>query len=377
MIIVGAGGAGLFLSENVRKNQIQSGSKSLKEPEKITILEEHNKLGLPVQCTGILTDEINKLLSPRDINKFALNKITNTTIFSPNNKVNLKIKTNIIIDNVKFIYHLAKRAEKSGVQILTNHRYIANNGAEIKVRNTLTNKIKILRDSTLIGADGPQSHVAANNNLNTKRDYLLGIQARIKIKDLEKNNIDFYPYIAEYAWSTPENDEISRVGIAVPLKDQNIKNKLFNDFLKKYPGHKLEIQAGLIPLHKPNRKIFLQKKSFSVALVGDAASQIKNTTGGGIIPGMKSALELSKGINSYSKNLKKIDKELYLHYIINRALRNYSDKDWDRLILKVNDEKIKTILENTNRDNALKLVLSLAKHPSMITEGMRALTKIR
>ena len=152
---------------------------------------------------------------------------------------------------------------------------------------------------------------------------------------------------------------------------------MFEDFLKKYPGKIIETQSGLIPLHKPGATICRMQKKFSVALVGDAAGQIKNTTGGGIIPGLKAAEELSKGIEKYPSNTRKLNRELYIHYIINRALRNYTGKDWDRLVSKVNDEKVKSALEKTNRDNAAKLVLSLAKRPSMISEGIIALTKIR
>jgi flavin-dependent dehydrogenase len=372
MIIIGAGSAGLFLSEKQKtKNEKES------KKENIYVIEEHKTLGLPVQCTGILTDEINKLISPRIVDKFTINKITTAKIYSPNNSVELKVKDNIIIDNVKFIEYLAEIAEKKGVKILTNHKYISNAGSEIKIRNLETRKIKTFNDSSLVGADGPQSKVAVNNKLNKERHHLLGIQARVKIKDLDKDKIDFYPHIGEYAWSTPESDEISRVGIAIPLENQDIKSKLFEDFLKKYPGKKLEIQAGLIPLHSPGSKIYHSQKDFSVALVGDAAGQIKNTTGGGIIPGLKAAEELSKGINNYDENLKKINRELYLHYTINRLLKNYTDKDWDRLVLKVNNEKIKSSLENINRDNITRLLFSLAIRPSMISEGLIALSKLR
>jgi digeranylgeranylglycerophospholipid reductase len=378
MIIIGGGSAGLFLAG-------KSENKITGKAEKIFVIEEHNKLGLPVQCTGILTDEINSLVGKNAVKKFAINTIARARIFSPNAHVDLKIKNNIIIDNVKFVEYLADRAEKNklnDVRILTSHRYISNSGAEIKVKNLETEKIKIFRDSILIGADGPQSKVAVNNNLNSKREYLLGIQARVKIKDLDKNRIDFYPHIGEYAWSTPENDEISRVGVAIPLENQKnrnvstLKNKLFEDFLKKYPGKKLEIQAGLIPLHKPGIKISACRKDFSAALLGDAAGQIKNTTGGGIIPGLKAADELSKGINNYQHNLKHLNRELYFHYLLNKSFQKYSDKDWDRLIVKVKNENIQHTLETVNRDNLGKLLFSLATKKGMISEGLTAMRKL-
>ncbi len=369
MIIVGAGSAGLYLSSVYGKN---------KERE-ITIIEEHKQLGLPVQCTGLLTEEINKFIAPEQVRKFTLNKITSAKIYSPNNSVCLKIKDNIVIDNVKFVEYLASTAEKKNSKILTNHRYISNNGREIKVKDLSANKTKMISSNILVGADGPQSSVALNNSLD-KNKFLIGMQARIKIKDLEKSRLDFYPYIGEYAWSVPESDEISRVGIAAPLENKNAK-KIFEDFLKKYPGQKINTQAGLIPFHNPKAKTYRIQKKFSVFLLGDSAGQIKNTTGGGIIPGLKAAAELGNSLSknnpsAYPKNIKNLNRELYLHYIINRALNKYSCKDWDRLIKKVDDEKIKKVLENKNRDNITRLLFSLAKKPSMISEGARAISKL-
>jgi len=383
MIIIGGGSAGLFLAiKRAEQNNINNNSNIYKSDTKekqypkIIVVEEHSKLGQPVQCTGILTDDIYSLIKKNNVNKFTTNIINKTKIFSQNNSVELKLKNNIIIDNVKFIEYLAEKAEKLDVKILTNHKYISNNGKEIKIKAVDENKTKDFTDSILIGADGPLSKVAMQNNLCKNRSHLLGVQARIQLDEPNNNSIDFYPHIGEYAWSTPENKDVSRIGLAIPLARANLKDKLFNDLLKKYPGKKLELQAGLIPLYNPKNKIVKTTQEFSVALVGDAALQIKNTTGGGIIPGLKAASELSFGLNSYNKNLKKLNKELYIHYLLNKSFRKYDDKDWDRLIFKVKDEKIKSIIEQINRDNSNKLIFALAKKRSMISEGLRALVKL-
>jgi digeranylgeranylglycerophospholipid reductase len=369
MIIIGGGSAGLFLAGETQERAI--------------VIEEHKKLGLPVQCTGILTDEIYKIIREAEVKKFTLNKISSTKVFSPNNSVELKIKDNIIIDNQKFIEFLADKAERNDAKILSEHRYISNTGSEIKLKDLKTGEIKYLHERTLIGADGPRSEVAKHNNLTGNKKFLLGIQARMKLSELEKNRIDFYPYIGEYAWSVPETEEISRVGIAVPIGNggsntpDSHANKLFSDFLKKFPGKKLEMQAGLIPLHNPGTKIFMRKKHFSAALVGDSAGQIKNTTGGGIIPGLRAVMGLSMGVENYRQYTGKLRQELYMHYILHKILRNYKGKDWDRLVSKVNDEKIKHAIEQNSRDNILKLLLALAKSPTMIGEGLRAALKFR
>ena len=346
-----------------------------KKPQKeVILIEEHTDIGKPVQCTGILTKEIEKLIPKKDIKKVTLNEINKTEVFSPNNSVITPISKDYIICNVSFIKYLHKQAEKKGVSILQGHRYLGNTGSKIKVKNIATNKIIEFEDNFLVGADGPSSNVAKNNNLyNQKnRKFLTGVQARVKMKDFDKEKIDFYPYIGEYAWFTPESDEIARIGVAAP---RNAK-KIFDDFIKKYPGKILEMQGGPIPLHKPFLKIHRKEKKFSVALIGDSALQIKNTTGGGIIPGLKASVALSEGYNNYSKRLKTLNRELYAHYILNRALRNYREKDWDRLIHKTTSPAVQKILTGTNRDNALKLAIRLAMQPKMIAEGTKATLKM-
>lgn len=380
--VIGGGGAGLYFSQKYKQKNLE---------EEVIVIEEHKEIGKPIQCTGILTDDILKLMPKKDIEKVTLNKITKTTIHSPNNSVQIPISTNYIICNSSFIEQLHNKAEKQEVTIKNGYRYLNNKGSNIEVRNIDTKKIETIKDNALIGADGPGSLVARNNNLMQKRRFLTGVQARVRIKDFDKKNIDFYPYIGDYAWFTPESDEIARIGVAA---EKNAK-QIFDDFIKKYPGKILEMQGGPIPLHKPGTRVqqaerrtqrtersknktefSSQSSRFSVSLVGDSALQIKNTTGGGIIPGMKAAQVLAEDINKYPKKLGKLNRELYTHYTIHKILQKYTNKDWDQLIERTKNENVQKIIRETNRDQALKLLLKLATTPSMIKEGLKAITKL-
>lgn len=393
VVVIGAGGAGLYFSKLYKE----------KNPhEKVTLIEEHKEIGKPVQCTGILTKEILKLIPEKDLKKFTINNITRAEIHSPNNYFLTNISNDYIIDNVAFIDYLAQKTQKAEVEIKTSTRYIKNERNIVTLRNIKTKKIQEIKMNNLVGADGPSSNVAKNNNLYGKREFLTGVQARVRIKDLDKETIKFYPYIGEYAWFAPEGDEIARIGVAA---NSNAK-KIFDDFIKKFPGKILEMQGGPIPLHKPrisaqhaanqptanseqNTKnparnsdrrtqnaVNSSQTTGFVSLIGDSALQIKNTTGGGIIPGLKAAKALSEGLKEYNHNLKPLNRELYIHYLMNKALHNYSDNDWDRLIKKANNPKIKRILSNTNRDEAKKMVLKLIINPKMTLEGFRAGIKL-
>jgi len=118
-------------------------------------------------------------------------------------------------------------------------------------------------------------------------------------------------------------------------------------------------ESGIIPLYKPKQTI--QKDN--VYLIGDAASQVKATTGGGIIPSLKAAHTLCDCIinkKNYNKELMKHSgMELLLHLKIRNILNRFSDKDYDYLLNLMNQEKIKKILKKYDRDTPIPLMFNL------------------
>ena len=196
-----------------------------------------------------------------------------------------------------------------------------------------------------------------------KREFWQGIQARVKMKN--DNIIEFYPYFGTYAWVVPENKDIARVG----LVSKRYANLLFKNFVFKFKDIKqkdiIEYQAGIIPKYNPNIKT--QKNS--IYLVGDAACQVKATTGGGIIQGMIAARALSNSIinnKDYESQWKKmIGKDLYVHLLARNIMDKFMDKDWIKLIKIINSNK--DILETHKRDNIFMMMLRLLiKNPSLM-----------
>ena len=128
----------------------------------------------------------------------------------------------------------------------------------------------------------------------------------------------------------------------------------------------IEYQGGLIPIYKKN--VCVQKGK--IYLVGDAAGQIKNTTGGGLVYGLKAAKILTDCIinnKNYKKELKNLEKGLWVHSMIRRIIDKFSDKDYNKLIKIVDSKKIKNVLNKNNRDNPKMLILkSILAKPSLL-----------
>jgi len=321
--IIGAGPVGNYLAFLLAKKF------------KVEVYEEHKEVGKPVQCAGIVTNDFSKIIKPDK--KFVINKTDKARVFAPNGKyLEIKVKPNYILDRAKFDKFLYEKALDAGV------RYYL--GKKLNERD-----IRKLKSDYIIGADGPLSKTAKAFNFQKKRFYY-AIQARIKL--INDNVFEFYPYIKDFAWVVPENKDIVRVGVA---SRKDVK-KNFEKFIKRFKGKILEKQGGLIPIYD-NCKI--NKKN--VFLVGDAASQVKATTGGGIIPGLKAAKRLSKALiqkRNYERLCEGIRLELLVHIWMRRMLNKFTNKDWNNLIKLCTQRKVKRIL-HMDRESPIKMCFAL------------------
>ena len=173
-----------------------------------------------------------------------------------------------------------------------------------------------------------------------------------------------------YAWIVPENKSVVRIGIA--LRNSPDARSIFKDFLKHHLGNDFSkkiigYQAGLIPEFDP--KINFSKGC--IFLVGDAASQVKATTGGGLVPGLLAAKSCAESISTgkdYKSLLKKdVHNNLKLHLYLRRILDRFSHDDWDFLISVFKKEKLRRILKKYDRDSPLKIMLAIfISKPSLV-----------
>jgi len=344
--IVGAGPAGSYL-----------GYLLVKEGKKVTILEEHGTVGKPVQCTGIVTHSIGKFFKlKKEVIAKRLNKVI---VVSKNNKIAVNVDE-IVMWRDRFDQFVADMAQKAGAKILLNHKFIGFDGKNsVKVKDKKNDKIKELKADAIVGADGPYSSVAKAAGLNSDSRNYLGMQAKVKLK---MDTTSFETYFGSdfpnfFGWCVPESEDVARIGIGCFEYTQHY----FYKFLQSRTGKKEVLcwESGLIPLYTP-RKI-IQKGN--VYLIGDAASQVKATTGGGIIPSLKAAQTLCECIISnknYNKAFEKQSgKELLLHLRIRNILNKFTDEDYDRLLALMNQEKVKKILKKYDRDTPIPLVANL------------------
>lgn len=340
-LIVGAGPIGLYAAALLKNT---------------TVIDQKKRIGHPIRCTGILTGAIKELLSQKEIKKITLNTIEETTIHGPTTTATLPISKDYIICNTTFEELLADKAAKNGTDIQLQTKYISSTNNKHTIRTADGTKKTICKE-TLIGADGPDSQVRKKAGIPLKHKHYEGYQIRLKVKAHE-NKIQFYPHIGSYAWYVPESKTVARVGVCAP---KNAK-KIGDEFIKRFKGRTLETQGGFIPYHTPTSLI--QKKN--ATLLGDAGGMIKNTTGGGIIPGMRSAKQFA---NTGKPSSTPLRAELLAHFLVHNALKKCTHKEWDAIIKRSTYHVAK--FQKINRDQAYKLLFRLSTDSAFLKIGIK------
>jgi len=343
IVIIGGGPIGCFLAGLLAENG-----------KEVQVYEEHSVIGQPVQCTGIVTGKIKEIISLKD--EFIVNILDKVKVNSLNNSVDLELSEEIVLDRTGFDQYLAKKALDNGAKIVLNHRFIGiEEGSAIFIDKESGKNIQVKADK-IIGADGPLSAVAKSAGISENREFYSGIQARIKGNFDDKCYETYFGKIYPdfFGWVVPESNEFARVGVA----SRNNPKECFERLLKSKGLKEEDIvdkQGGLIPIY--DKGIVVQRGN--VFLVGDAAGQVKATTGGGLVPGLKAASILADCIinnKDYSKELKRLNRELGIHLKARQMLNNFSDKDYDKLINLVENNKVKDILKNNDRDSPFKVL---------------------
>ncbi len=234
-----------------------------------------------------------------------------------------------VLDRRKLAKSCERGARKAGAEISLGRRV----GKEELL------KLGSDKSNIIIGADGAVSPVASAFRFPSIKDYVLTYKAEFKCDRLEDTGMVGLYFSRSFAkglfgWHVPYSNNTVELGLGINQKAKTPSSAAFNIFsrsdelksLIKTKGVALSAHASIIPTStRPNTV------KGNVALVGDAAGQVKATTGGGIIYGCLCADLLSKVITSgkplteYEKAWRKAyGRDLGLHRI---AHSYYSNTD--------------------------------------------------
>jgi flavin-dependent dehydrogenase len=112
-----------------------------------------------------------------------------------------------------------------------------------------------------------------------------------------------------------------------------------------------------------------------VFLVGDAAGQVKVSTVGGIVTGLRGALGVTEAIlnGGESRELRSLRRELDLHLLIRRTIHQFKQADYSRLVDLMNTSTRRSLSQYT-RDEAARVLWHITlSQPRLLLLGLRGL----
>jgi geranylgeranyl reductase family protein len=329
MIIVGAGVAGCYLGKLVGDAPIWEKDEQLQEKP----------------CTGLVSKKgLDRLGSYSD---FALNEVRGARFFAGKESFEVAARKPqaYVLDRFAFQKQLAQEAQDAGCRLLLGKEWLGEESRHI------------------IGADGAVSELA--RLCGVRRHYVWTYQVEAAIKrDPDFVELHFGKWAPGFfGWVVPTDGKRARVGIGCTTGNAHENFLLFAKKLGlRRPG---KPQAAPIPIFDPRQRTVFS----NIALVGDAAGQVKATTGGGIVFGCLCAEVLAKALEKgdlhyYEGEWRRLyQRDLGLHL----RLRRFLDRtDCEKLFGRLRRHHVgEALARHGEMDRPGSLVPSLLKKPAL------------
>ncbi len=346
VVIVGAGPVGSLAAKYSAMNEA-----------KTLLIEDHSAIGHPVSCAGLISV---KALDECEIGlgKWINNEITGAIVCSPEGQ-EIQIEGGEVkayaIDRKMFDQELAKQAAKAGADLLLPAKAIGLRKEENILEVTSQGERLEISTKIIIGADGVKSNIAKWSDLGKVKKILPGIQILGLYDAKDPSFVEIFTGSVApgfFAWAIPLEEDIARIGLCTSRPFQHLISmlKYHKVVSKRYRGSYLDLTMGAIPLGPLERTI-----SKGVMIVGDAAGQVKPSSGGGIyigaicakIAGEVAAKAIKEGDTSaellmeYENRWRSaIGREIKIGMKINEVFGRLSDSDINKLIGMINDPEI-------------------------------------
>lgn len=293
VIVVGGGPCGSFAAFNLAKYGVH-----------VKVFEEHGEIGFPAHCSGHVS---LKGLMDLGLLPLPANVVENTffgaKFYSPNGvefAVRFQKPLTCVVNRALFDRHIAELAKSHGVKYCMDTRVeslVFKDGFAKGVKFNVDGNEKSEHAKIVVDAEGVSSRILRQTGLKCADAFMIvnGVNAEVEgIRDVETDCVQVFlgnAYaIGFYAWIIPRKDGTAKVGLAA--KRGNLK-ELLHRFISEHPVASKTLKTAKISrvaFHPISLGGFIPKAfSNGFLAVGDAASQVKPTTGGGVILGMNCA----------------------------------------------------------------------------------------
>jgi digeranylgeranylglycerophospholipid reductase len=384
--VIGAGPAGTMAAKYAAK----AGAS-------VVILEEHPSVGWPVECAGLLgLQAISESELPPG--SHMLQGFRGASVYSPGGaRLDFKAASYRAwaVDRRLFDRALALEALRDGAELrlcssvrrIKREREssllaLSEGGTEIKAG---------IVAKVVVSAEGVRARFARQAGIPPVQKVLSGAQVEVpfQVDDPDKVEVHLGDAPGLFAWVVPFGDDRARIGLCAEDRGcDHLRAFLRKDLIqRRILGSPAGIFVGGLPLGPPETAV-----ADGFLAVGDAAGQVKPTSGGGIYPGLVSA-KIAGGVaaaaalegDCSAKRLREYDKrwravlgrELEIGMRVNRLLNRMSPADLDEVVgyLCRKQDLLKTIENHGDIDRPSILMLKMLPHLGLDAIGLARFLK--
>ena len=254
----------------------------------VVVLEQKERLSERVCCTGIIGQEC---VSSFAVNENVILRWANSAkLFSPSGRL-LRLWREetqaCIIDRAAFDLAMGNRAQAKGAQYILNSpvRNIEVRDDRVRVEAAHQEERSSFEARAVVIATGFGSRLVDRLGLGKVGDFVMGVQAEVPAIEVDEVEIYLGQEIAPgfFAWLVPTSPHRALAGLLSRYSPELYMRKLMLSLVAqgKIVSAEAKLSYGGIPL-KPLAKTCAER----LIVVGDAAGQVKPTTGGGIYYGL-------------------------------------------------------------------------------------------
>ncbi len=378
--VIGAGPAGSMAA----KKAAGSGAE-------VVILEEHPRTGWPVQCAGLLGVRAMEE-SELPLAKFAIRPVRGATAVSPAG-VQIAFKSDDVkawvVDRRIFDRALLAEAARSGADVMMASPVtgLARGGGRSILDVGRGSDRRKIEARVVISAEGVGARIARGAGIGQPREILSSAQVELpfEVEDPEMVEVFLGKNVATgfFAWVIPAQDGVSRVGLCCRERAcDHLKRLLRSSPIQgRVRGGILHLVVGGLPLGPPASTV-----ADGFLAVGDAAGQVKPTSGGGVYPGLVCAkiagtvaAAASQEGDSSADRLSEYERmwrsalgrELRLGMIVHRMRAEMTDSEVDDLFrdLRRREDLLRIIEKEGDIDRPSRVIKKVA--PRMGLAGLR------
>lgn len=351
VIVIGAGPSGL----NATARLVNYGLN-------VAILERKKEIGKNVVCTGIVGHQAFEEfdLSAASI----LTEVKKVRLTSPfNSTLDYEHPRHFayVVDREKFDKHLAEKipSRMAQIKLETEVKDITVNKNHIEVISERGKIEEKLKARMVLVSTGSNYCLSKKLGLGYAREFLKGVQVEFSLEDMEYTEILIGKDVAPgaFGWIVPVGKERARIGL---MTDKDPKF-YFKRLMKKLPtkiSQQLNIES--VRFKTVTQGLFSNTYGDRILAVGEAAGQVKNSTGGGIYYGLLCSDIASQvviesfergsfsreALAVYEKRWKKaIQKEILTGYYARKICTRFSNIQVEKLFQIVKNDGVFPIIK--------------------------------